>query len=649
MTNDNKSDSSHKGKKGIDKINESMNKIGAMLGVKPSTSSDDSKKEPFIRPVDSDDDNTSNASAKRLLRSMNSAEGHVVGPPTMKTHSHGQDEPPTMKTHSHGEDEEATSGSVSRQEADSYTTKPTAPGKTKTAAGAAIANFAASIDNTINGISKSFRKTKEGACGGADDLEKGRRKGKVSADGSTTEYVSAEKRASMPKCVIYSIFAALAAVVAIGIVAAIEGTAINQALRDYRADVQSQQDKNLTVAFVGNSYLYVNDIPRVMEAISNHHIEQESVINTGAGLGSLLKQGNGMYELWQTPNALDIWDSLDYKLIMQEYDVEEDTTFYDWGMCTVPQLLEGYDNYLSYKNKNGAYFNTGNNPCFEEPRYMTVLNQRSRNNYHEFFDFVVLTDQTRRMADEEAREDSLDALAQAYSILIKQSRAIPIIVDTHAFNFDPDNYTRSYNNYQEQNGQEEEEASMDEEEYANSYMAEGEDKESFFGDDIPLFTSAIYAGVYEYVDLLEYALPESQKPRIAKIGMTYLAIWEDNKEMWNKLFADDSIHASPYGSYLFAVVLYCTMYEHMPKPVHEPMDVKSLFWLSRTVYGNQTLYPSVDDANYLRKWARKVQLEGYVPESMSLPTPVDYEADLANMTTNATDEYEDYDGEEGEQ
>jgi hypothetical protein len=113
--------------------------------------------------------------------------------------------------------------------------------------------------------------------------------------------------------------------------------------------------------------------------------------------------------------------------------------------------------------------------------------------------------------------------------------------------------------------------------------------------------------------------------------------------MWKSLFADDMIHASPMGSYLFSVVLYCSMYGHMPKPVNEPMDVKSLFWLSRTVFGNQTLYPTVSEANYLRTWARRVQLEGYVPKTMSLPTPmVDDEAAMTNTTE---EEYEDYDGE----
>lgn len=630
--------------KGMDKINESMNKIGSMLGVKPSTSSgsDDSKKEPFIRSQ-SGDSEPSDSSAVKRLKSMNSAEGAVIGPPTVKTNSYGQDE--------------ATAGTDERD--GSYTTKPTTPAKTKTAAGAAIATFAATIDNTAHAMTKSFRKMKtsaenvtSNACG--NDPEAGTTKGYVTADGYTTGYVSAEKEQREPcevpvwlKVVGMTL---LGTAVIVGIIAAIDGTAINQALRDLHDEKASQKDENVSVAFIGNSYLYVNDIPRVMESISDHRIDQNSVINTGAGLGSLLKQGNGMYELWKTPNALDYWDSWDFQQLMMSYGLEQDYEFYDWGACTVPQLLDGYDHYLSYKNKNGVYFDVGTNPCFEEPSYMTIVQSRGLED-PQYFDYVVLNDQTRRMADMDAREDSIAALDQAYVQLIKTSRAIPILVDTHAFYYERGDYNITFNQTnpacEDREAGEEEGEGMECDENEQIEYADEQYYEVFIGENMGAFTSAIYAGLYEYIEVLKYNLPARQMPKIAKIGMTYLAIYEDNRKIWNKLFADDKVHASPAGSYLFSVVLYATIYGHMPKPVYEETDVEDLFRQSRAIFGNQTLYPSVSEANYLRTWARRVQLEGYIPKTMIMPTPLEENNNNEDLNaTNATFEYGEYDGDE---
>lgn len=584
-------ESSMMGKKGLERINKSMNKISAMLGIKPSDDdSDDSKKEAFINNANSEE--TSDNSAKRLLRSMNSAEAGVTSPPTLATHSHA--------------------------DGDSYTK----PAKTKTSAGAVVANLAASVDNSVSKLTKSFRNVSDKHCG-AEDPEEGHAKGMVNADGTTTEYVSAEKSQLMPKWKSYLVWAILAALAVLGIIAAIDGTKLNQLLRDAHDKRDSNNDKNVSVAFIGNSYMYVNDIPRVMEAISDGRISQNSVLNTAAGLGSLLKQGNGMYQLWQTENALDNSTSVQFREQMQNYGVSEDYVLYDWGKCTVPQLLDGFDNYLSYRNKNGVYFNVGTNPCFKDPYYMTILQQRDMAET-EYFDYVVLNDQTRRMADMSAREDSLDALAQAYSVLIKTSRAIPIVVDTHAFPFEEGEYEISVNQ-----------------------TIDGEEVEIFVGNDTGAFTSAIYVGLYEYLDILEHNLPSRQKPIIAKIGMTYLAIHDDNKDMWKKLFAGNSVHASPYGSYLFSVVLHCAIYGHLPKPVQTEIDIQDLFNESRAMFygANETLaFPTISEANYLRMWARRVQLNDYVPKSMSLPVPLEY-PDEAEANATEGDEYDKYDGE----
>ena len=540
-------------KSGMDKINESMEKIGAMLGVQPSNDSDDSKKETLI---------------KKDITAANSAEGNVISPPTASR------------------DEGSLGGA-------SYKTKPTTPGKTKTPVGAAVAGFAARLDNVANAFNKSSTNMAS-ACGG--DPETGyKRSSNDTVD--SADYYPDDKApgAAVPRWVKQAGICTLAAVVVLGIVSAIPGTTLNSYFKGARDDHVANSDQEMSVAFIGNSYMYINDVPRVMEAISGEKISQQSVINTGAGLGSLLKQGNGMYELWQTQNSLGYWETFDFQKLMENTNIEvdEDYMLYDFGMCTVPQLLEGYDGYLSYQNNNEVYFDVGTNPCFEDEYYMTIIQQAS---FQEpmYFDYVVMNDQTRRVANYEAREDSLDALTQAYAPLIKASRAVPIIVDTHAYFFSDDGT------------------------YTNETMGG-----VFIGSSIGAFTSAIYEGVYQYVDALEANLPSKQAPKIAKVGMTYLAIHEDSETQWAKLFSADGIHASQLGTYLQSCVLYATMYGHLPSAIHSDYDMRAVFFKSRALYGDVDATPTVAQAEYVRKMVTKVVLQGHVPSTMVLPEKVE--------------------------
>jgi hypothetical protein len=605
----------------MDKINESMAKIGSMLGVQASASSnsDDSKVESLIKNEEPVFD------APAALLNVNSAEDQVVAAP----HTQAPEMP-----------------SAANSACASATTRPTMPGKTKTAVGAALASFAATLDNAVNGVHKSCRKLSEttmkaaaeanapfgpGVAGArSGDAEDMNLRGTVTADGTTiTQYVSIEKaaRKPIPVWIWWVVGVVLAIALSLTIASVVPGTKLNRMFVNLNDDKLAQNDPNVSIAFIGNSYLYVNDVPRVMECISKSRISQDSVINTGAGLGSLLKQGNGMYELWQTNGALDFWGTWDFRSMMSEYNiqVDEDYSLYDYGMCTVPQLLEGIDNYLSYRNQNGIYFDVGTNPCFEDSYYMTIIGHKYDKDpvYH---DYIVLNDQTRRMASEDGRQDSIDALTQAYVSLIKASRAIPILIDTHAFLFDAsaevsqEYYQQLYggNAYQASatdDGLNEEE--WDEVDEDMTLEEAGDIIE--ISKDIPLFQAAIYEGLYEYVDALKYFLPDKQHPRIAPIGLAYLAIYDDNKSMYNKLFAQDGIHASQHGTYLFACVLYCTIYGHLPLQPHDDFDIRSTFFKSRSIFGNTTA-PSVSDAQYLRYWARRVAVSGFIPKSMVMPT-----------------------------
>jgi len=87
--------------------------------------------------------------------------------------------------------------------------------------------------------------------------------------------------------------------------------------------------KVLRVAFLGNSILYFNDCPRLLESMigvdDTMELHQDSCLRGGANLGSLLLEGNGMQEKFagedkgsQTVEDLLCESSWDY-VVMNDY------------------------------------------------------------------------------------------------------------------------------------------------------------------------------------------------------------------------------------------------------------------------------------------------------------------------------------------
>eukprot|EP00977_Amphora_coffeiformis_P011509 scaffold2767_cov177-Amphora_coffeaeformis.AAC.83 len=334
-------------------------------------------------------------------------------------------------------------------------------------------------------------------------------------------------------------------------------------------DITIDWSEELNVAFIGNSYLFINDIPRIMEAVSEGHIHQESVIHSSGGsLGNLLLTGNGMYPRWKTEEA--VIDSY-----LNSYG--NNVTIYDYGLCSVAQILTGYDEIISYGNKDEAYYNDGKNPCIRNQNYFNYIEDKLENSSFAW-DYVVLSDQTKRMAVEQARQQSIYALANAYGPLIRDAGAIPVIVDTHAFWSESTNMTGLV--------------------------------------DIPTFQALIYDGVLDYVQALANVLPDWQAPIVAPVGLAFLVVYEENYYLWEKLFVDDEIHSSVHGSYLFSCVLYATMYGHLPKRSTNN-QVDSLFANSRLLVGQDIEYPTAQEAFYYRRVAKRVALDGYLPTSLA--------------------------------
>lgn len=351
--------------------------------------------------------------------------------------------------------------------------------------------------------------------------------------------------------------------------------------------------RDARVAFIGNSYFFVNDLPRLMEAVTGGHISQDSCLHGSGSLLNILKTGNGMYYKWQSANAMKggtKWTNS---------NTNAESYLYDMGACSVPQLLTGKDDLLSYQNQYGHYASDGTNPCLVDNSYLDWENSRKSNHN---WDFVVMVDQSKRMAFDDAREEALMAFNYTYGPLLKRKSAVPILVQPHAFWSAQVNMTGL--------------------------------------TDVPTFTSLIKEGALMYQHFLNQKLGR-RKTRIAPVGNAFLTVYDEDRTLWAKLFLDDGIHPSAHGTYLYSMVIHATMYKAMPpkrRVVNKKVD--QLFAKARKVHSED--FPTKEEARTLWKIARKVALRGHKPKSLKKLT-VDYvdENDAALEETEDDEFYAD--------
>jgi hypothetical protein len=362
----------------------------------------------------------------------------------------------------------------------------------------------------------------------------------------------------------------------------------------------ASKEDAVSIAFLGNSLQFVNDLPRVMEALhGDGKLYQDSTFHGSVGLGSLYQKGNGMYYRWK------------------KSAVNEDG-FRDYGACTVVQLLQGYDEALSYPKDNddaadddgaddGAahddtadddndfvYANDGLNPCFKDESYLEYATEiraallassttgrasssSSPPSLH--WDFVVLNDQSLRPAIYTKRRRTAASLLRDYVPLFLATDSTPVLYMTWGYWRDAVDMTQ--------------------------YV------------DVPTLTSLLYEGYLYYAQVLQEALPESRKPRVAPIGLAFLVVWEENHSFWERLFAEDQYHPTPLGTYLSACVVYATIHRRLPPS--SSRFTEPLFNRSRAMHlsGHQEQpLPTEEEALYLRWIAKRVALHGYIPTSL---------------------------------
>jgi hypothetical protein len=317
---------------------------------------------------------------------------------------------------------------------------------------------------------------------------------------------------------------------------------------------------NITsIAFVGNSILYFNDFPRFFSLLSrkeNLLIQQDSCLHGGATLSSLLKRGSGMYPQWQTPNAL----------LPELYN---DLEIYDYGACTVRQLLLDKDLSLEDENYSFETYNVSSirnrNPCRVDDNYrLYLLDKEQQQQLHDTsthhkdtWDYVVLNDHTKNPARNATRQASLKSLEESYLTWLLETGATPILIWTHA------------------------------------YIPSNDGRDMVGLENVANFTSLTGVGIRAYRNLLRDALPDAQMPRIAPVGLgmyystnkccemtvrvttvlithhsttiAFLTIYEERPEMWKRLFHNaDHLHPSPCGTFLQACIVHWTIFGHLP-------------------------------------------------------------------------------------
>lgn len=324
---------------------------------------------------------------------------------------------------------------------------------------------------------------------------------------------------------------------------------------------------------------YFNDFPRFLEEMSGYQITQDSCLHGGANIASLLMEGNGMYPQFETNTS-----------VVGTY---HNQTVYDYGACTVPQLLLGWDDRLQdpgYAQPEDQNSTSIKNPCREDSNYLEYAIQKykyARTTKHRAprkWDFALINDNTRNPARASTRALALETLERFHVDWFLKTGVTPVFLWTHA-------YTVNSTEHRNMTGM----------------------------DDVAIFTSLTYVGYKQYAQLLELYLPEAQKPRIAPVGLAFLTVYEENVDLWEKLFHSDHIHASPSGTFLQGCVIYYTLMGRMPdKNIVLRHDMASLWHRARMMqhaWEPENPFPDKETAAYLYRIAERIMVEGHVPKS----------------------------------
>jgi hypothetical protein len=354
-------------------------------------------------------------------------------------------------------------------------------------------------------------------------------------------------------------------------------TAIFLRIGHVHNDSVAYDDSLTSVAFLGNSMFYFNDFPRFLEEISQGTIVQNSCLHGDASISSLLVEGNAMFPQFKTRKAILGKD-------------DEGNTIYDYGACTVPQLLLGWDDRLGDPGYAQPELDLNNtNPCREDAAYLEyAIETFGAYNVSSIpktaWNFVVINDNTRNPAKSMTRARELQTLERFYVPWLLKTGATPVFLWTHA------------------------------------YSIESSEKRNMTGlEDVANFTSLTRVGYQAYVDVLNLYLSANQTPRIAPVGLAFLVVYEENYELWKTLFHCDHVHASPSGTFLQGCVIYYALFGKMPSQDWILRENMASLWkrarMMQHAWEPPNPFPDQATAKYLYRVAERVMIEGHMPKS----------------------------------
>jgi hypothetical protein len=350
---------------------------------------------------------------------------------------------------------------------------------------------------------------------------------------------------------------------------------------------QDDSKEIVRVAMLGNSMMYYNDLPRVLEAMSAGRFQQNSCLHGNADFWSHLWYGNGMLDKWTNGQA-------------RMWEIEDSEPIYDYGACSVQQLLFGKDDRIFNQNKqqssNSSNYTTiapedaweyelsddGTNPCLVDDNFLQYQQDVYEVDGPPQWDFVLLNDNSRSPCCTEQRALSMELLEDVYLPWLKQIGAAPVFMATYG------------------------------------YWAKKRDMSGLV--DIPTFASLTYNGYQDYAKLAEEYLPTSLKPRIAPVGHAFLMVWEESPSLWADLMHTDEIHLSPSGTFLQACVVYATIFGKLPPTnIFDGNEGPDRLWRwarrMAPVDDESKPFPTVDTAQYLYHIAHRVAILGETPKS----------------------------------
>jgi hypothetical protein len=285
----------------------------------------------------------------------------------------------------------------------------------------------------------------------------------------------------------------------------------------------------VAIAFGGNSMLYFNDCPRLVQQMlqaassttpHSNVVVQDSCLRGGATLSSLWTNGNGMGTKFATSAAAIRTSNSNchgnHRRKAKQPDKDDDNEG------------NGDDDYNN--DDNECTGGSGERVRYDvgSPTIRDMLSARTA------WDWVVLNDYTQGPARQHSRLETIHVLEHRYAPLLLQTNvAMVILIQTPA--------------YQHKNI-----------------------KDSHDLGDFETFSNKLFNGVASYAQALEQWFSDHRETttasmpsplvRVAPVGEAYRHLYRHNRSLWNKLYSWDHFHPSPHGTWLQACVLYLTMY-----------------------------------------------------------------------------------------